>query len=524
MGESSAKNLRGESMADVIFNGSVNRQPLGQASIELVFDNTEGRVGGEFASYSGNFHQVARSPATGSPSISSTARKCRRRDITDIFLGTGLGPRSYAIIEQGMISRLIESKPEELRVFIEEAAGISKYKERRRETESRMRRTLENLERLTDLRDELGRQLQHLERQSQAAEKYRTLKREERELRQRLLAARIRELRARQEVAAHEVREEEVRLEAVYAEQQAIDTALEQHRVNYSERNDALVEVQGRFYAIGAEVSRIEQEIRYQGERAEQLSNDLHSTRAGLEQAQRHVTDDGERLTGWERELAELTPALEANKVASAAASAALEEAESACSPGSRTGTSSTRRRRCPVSRLRCSSPYSASGTLAGPLAATQDQLVQERDAQGDDAAVQTLEELRRTLAEAESGATAATEQVETIEGRLTALRQERRSAQESLNEERSRLQVKRGRQASLEALQQAAKETRRSGKVGQGCASAALRITRACSMSCRSSRAGSVRLKWYWAMHCRPSVSMTCGIWIRPWITSRVT
>ncbi len=142
MGESSAKNLRGESMTDVIFNGSVNRKPVGQASIELVFDNSAGKLGGEYA----RFTEIAvRRKVTreGQSEYYLNGTKCRRRDITDIFLGTGLGPRSYAIIEQGMISRLIESKPEELRIFIEEAAGISKYKERRRETENRMRRTLE---------------------------------------------------------------------------------------------------------------------------------------------------------------------------------------------------------------------------------------------------------------------------------------------------------------------------------------------------------------------------------------------
>ena len=180
MGESSAKNLRGEQMTDVIFNGSVNRKPVGQASIELLFDNHEGKIGGEYAAYNeiSVRRQVTRE---GQSEYFMNGSRCRRRDITDLFLGTGLGPRSYAIIEQGMISRLIESRPEELRVFIEEAAGISKYKERRKETESRMRRTLENLERLTDLRDELERQLQHLQRQAQAAEKYSEFKAEERQ-------------------------------------------------------------------------------------------------------------------------------------------------------------------------------------------------------------------------------------------------------------------------------------------------------------------------------------------------------
>ncbi|MDG1770995.1 MAG: AAA family ATPase, partial [Luminiphilus sp.] len=192
LGESSAKNLRGEAMTDVIFNGTTHRQPVGQASIELIFDNTSGKLVGEYASYA----EISVRRVVGREGTSEywlNGAKCRRRDITDLFLGTGLGPRSYAIIEQGMISRLIESKPEELRIFIEEAAGISKYKERRRETESRMRRTLENLERLADLREELERNLQHLLRQSQAAEKYAEFRAEERELKSQLLGLQWRE-------------------------------------------------------------------------------------------------------------------------------------------------------------------------------------------------------------------------------------------------------------------------------------------------------------------------------------------
>jgi len=192
MGESSAKNLRGESMSDVIFNGSGGRKPVGQASIELVFDNSDGRIVGEYASY--NEIAIKRKVTRdGTANYYLNGSKCRRRDITDIFLGTGLGPRSYAIIEQGMISRLIESKPDELRVYIEEAAGISKYKERRRDTESRINRTKENLERLTDIRDELGRQLGRLERQAKAAEKYAEYKKQERQLTVELLALRWRD-------------------------------------------------------------------------------------------------------------------------------------------------------------------------------------------------------------------------------------------------------------------------------------------------------------------------------------------
>ena len=172
MGEGSAKNLRGESMTDVIFNGASNRKPVGQATIELLFDNSAGRLTGEYAAYSeiSIKRQVSRD---GQSSYFLNSVKCRRKDITDIFLGTGLGPRSYSIIEQGMISQLIEAKPEELRVYLEEAAGISKYKERRKETERRIAHTRDNLDRLTDLREELERQIHHLERQAKNAERYR---------------------------------------------------------------------------------------------------------------------------------------------------------------------------------------------------------------------------------------------------------------------------------------------------------------------------------------------------------------
>lgn len=181
LGESSAKNLRGDAMTDVIFNGSTNRKPISQASVELIFDNTQGKLPNTFA----DRNQVAIKRVVtrdGQSSYYLNASKCRRRDITDIFLGTGLGPRSYAIIEQGMISRLIESKPQELRVFLEEAAGVSKYKERRRETQIRIKSTRENLERLLDVRQELQNQLDKLTVQSVEAKKYRELKTQERTL------------------------------------------------------------------------------------------------------------------------------------------------------------------------------------------------------------------------------------------------------------------------------------------------------------------------------------------------------
>lgn len=181
MGESSAKQLRGESMSDVIFNGSTHRKPSGFASIELIFDNREGLLGGEWATYAEiSIRRLLDRDGKSQYFLNGT--RCRRRDITDIFMGTGLGPRSYAIIEQGMISRIVESRPEELRTFFEEAASISKYKERRRETELRIKHTRENLDRLSDVRVELGKQLERLEKQAETAIHYQTLKKEERSL------------------------------------------------------------------------------------------------------------------------------------------------------------------------------------------------------------------------------------------------------------------------------------------------------------------------------------------------------
>ena len=178
LGELSAKNLRGESMVDVIFNGTDSRKPSGQCSIELLFDNTSGKIGGEYASFNEiSIKRVMTRDAQSTYYINNT--KCRRKDVQDIFLGTGLGPSSYAIIEQGMVSKLVSAKPEELRTHIEEAAGVSKYRERRRETESRIKKTKENLSRVNDIRDEIARLIKRLENQANAAERYNALKEEE---------------------------------------------------------------------------------------------------------------------------------------------------------------------------------------------------------------------------------------------------------------------------------------------------------------------------------------------------------
>src|SRR5580692_8426760 len=180
MGELSARHLRGDSMSDVVFNGSSARKPVGTAAVELVFDNSDGKIGGAYASYS-EISLKRTVSRDGTSAYYINGGRCRRKDITQLFLGTGLGSRSYAIIEQGMISRVIDAKAEDMRAFVEEAAGISRYKERRKETEARIADTRENMERLQDLRDEVEKQIRHLTRQANQARRFQELKNNERQ-------------------------------------------------------------------------------------------------------------------------------------------------------------------------------------------------------------------------------------------------------------------------------------------------------------------------------------------------------
>ncbi|WP_249676271.1 chromosome segregation protein SMC [Pseudomonas abieticivorans] len=328
MGESSAKNLRGESMTDVIFNGSTSRKPVSQASIELVFDNADSTLVGEYAAYAEiSIRRKVTRDSQNTYYLNGT--KCRRRDITDIFLGTGLGPRSYSIIEQGMISKLIEAKPEDLRNFIEEAAGISKYKERRRETETRIRRTHENLERLTDLREELERQLERLHRQAQAAEKYQEYKGEERQLKAQLSALRWQALN--EQVAQREavIGNQEVSFEALVADQRNADASIERLRDGHHDLSERFNLVQGRFYSVGGDIARNEQSIQHGQQRLRQLQEDLAEAERSRLETESHLGLDRTLLATLGEELQMLAPEQEMTSAAAEEAAAALEESES---------------------------------------------------------------------------------------------------------------------------------------------------------------------------------------------------
>ncbi|WP_163931059.1 AAA family ATPase [Paraferrimonas sp. SM1919] len=274
LGESSAKNLRGDAMTDVIFNGSNARKPVSQASVELVFENTDERVSSQYANY--NEISVKRMVNREAQSFYFlNGNKCRRKDITDLFMGTGLGPRSYAIIEQGMISRLIESKPQDLRVFIEEAAGVSRYKERRRDSENRIRHTRENLERLSDIRLELGTQLDKLKRQANAAIRFRELKAQERSETHQLHALRWSEQSLMQSEIEAQLQQQLIQVESYNQKLTAmlagnVDAEQQGHQLRDSEQ-----QLQQQIFTLASKINELEQHGKHQKQLQERLKNEL---------------------------------------------------------------------------------------------------------------------------------------------------------------------------------------------------------------------------------------------------------
>ena len=315
MGESSALKLRGESIADVIFagtdNGSNSRKASGMAAIELIFDNADGRVGGEYA----NFGRISVRREVTRDARSTyflNGNQCRRRDIVDVFLGTGFGPRGYSIIEQGMISELVKAKPADLRAYLEESAGISKYKERRRETENRMRRAMDNLDRLRDIREELDGRLHHLRRQARAAERYRELKREQRHRDAELLVLRTRAMNAQLAALNTSLERLKVEYEQALSALRRDDANIERARAEHQEHSDAFNQIQGLAYAIGAKIGKTEEAIKFNRERQGQLQGSLASARRRLDEMARQFADDAREATRLEEAIAAKAPELEA--------------------------------------------------------------------------------------------------------------------------------------------------------------------------------------------------------------------
>ena len=457
MGEGSAKNLRGESMTDVIFNGASNRKPVGQATIELLFDNSAGRLTGEYAAYSeiSIKRQVSRD---GQSSYFLNSVKCRRKDITDIFLGTGLGPRSYSIIEQGMISQLIEAKPEELRVYLEEAAGISKYKERRKETERRISHTRDNLDRLTDLREELERQIHHLERQAKNAERYTDFKKEEREVSAQLSALRWQNLDQKAGVQQQQIDQFEIELQARISDQRRVEAEIVALRDQLIGSNDSLAAVQQRFYDEGTEIARIEESIQYQSERARTLADSLRQTDQERTETAASLGSDEALIRDLAEQLERLAPEQAALSDSEIASKDQLEMAEHHVAE---------LQQRWDQFTSEAAKVAQAGEIEQSKIALLEDSLQrlnQRLKAVGDDKTRLSEQAVAEEIGPLEAMIETQEEQVGRIQSEFDGLASQLQSQRvqneqlsRTLNEQRSEMQHLAGRRASLDALQQAA-------------------------------------------------------------------
>ena len=457
MGESAASRLRGDSLTDVIFSGSTSRKPVGQAMVELIFDNADGTIQGELAQYAEiSVKRVV--SRDGQSSYFLNGGRCRRRDITDLFLGTGLGPRSYSIIEQGMISQIIEAHPDELRTHLEEAAGISKYKERRKETESRIKSTRENLDRVKDVRDEVDKQLDHLNRQARAAERWKALKEEQNRREAEMRALEYRALQRQGEGEGDSLRQAELEIERHLAQQRQVEAQLEGIRDTHHGASEHLNAVQADVYKVGAEIARVEQQVRHNRETSERLTRAQGETEREFEELQGHISADQEQIEALRTALAEGEPRLEALQQMQDDTSEQQRSTETRLADwqsrwDTHTRGASEASRAAEVERTR----LNYLDRQAIDLSRRREALEGERqafDVAALDAAAEALDTEHDTQRE----------RVETLGGLLDQHKvahervlDEERQVQGQLNEARQQLQTARGRHASLEALQHAA-------------------------------------------------------------------
>jgi chromosome segregation protein len=457
MGESAASRLRGDSLTDVIFSGSNARKPVGQATVELIFDNGDGTIQGEYAQYAeiSVKRQVTRD---GQSAYFLNGARCRRRDITDLFLGTGLGPRSYSIIEQGMISQIIEAHPEELRTHLEEAAGISKYKERRKETESRIKATRENLDRVRDVRDEVDKQLEHLNRQARAAERWKAYKEEQTRKEAELRALEYRGLKSQHEGQGEGLSAAEIEIEKHLATQRQIEAQIESARERHTEASEHLNAVQADVYKVGAEIARVEQQVRYNRETAERLQRaQLDAEREHSELAA-HIATDRDQVETLRMALAEGDPKLETLRQMQDETADAQRETETKLADWQQrwdtyTRTAGEASRAAEVERTKLGYLDRQSMDLS-KRKETLDTEQKATDVAALDAAADQMHIEHDTQRE----------RVESLGGMLDQHKlsyekvlDEERQVQSVLNEARQQLQTSRGRLASLEALQHAA-------------------------------------------------------------------
>ncbi|MGY0798453.1 chromosome segregation protein SMC [Lysobacter sp. A286] len=457
MGESSASRLRGDSLTDVIFAGSSARKPVSQATVELVFDNSDHTITGEY----GAFDEISVKRLVsrdGGSQYYLNGSKCRRRDITDLFLGTGLGPRSYSIIEQGMISQIIEARPEDLRVYLEEAAGISKYKERRKETETRIRHTRENLDRLSDLREEVGKQLEHLARQARQAEQYQAIQTDRRIRDAEWKALEHRALDRKLQGQREKLAQQETRLQQLIAEQREAEREIETGRVRREEAAEALSKAQANSYEVGGALARIEQQIQHQREMSTRLQKARDEAQTQLAQIAEHIGSDQSRLDVLAAAIESDEPRLEQMREEDVARQDVLREAETALAAWQQRWDEHTR------AQSEATRAADVERTRIEHLDRQALEADRRREALTAERAGLDLTTLAATFAELEEqhethklSLDSLTDAVEGRKSSVDGLQEQQRATQSGLADVRKQAQAARGRLSSLEALQNAA-------------------------------------------------------------------
>ncbi len=458
LGETRASALRGESMQDVIFNGTLQRSPVARSSVELAFDNSLGKAAGQWSQYAEiAVKRVLQRDGESAYYINNT--QVRRRDVQDIFLGTGLGPRAYAIIEQGMISRVIEAKPEELRVFLEEAAGVSKYKERRRETEHRLADTRENLVRVDDIRRELEAQIEKLTRQAEVARQYKALQAEAAHKQAALWWLRKRDAENDAQRVTRDIDRVATELEAETARLRAVESRLERARVAHYAAADAVNAAQGGLYEVNTEVSRLEAELRFATETRQRLETSRAQLALQLEQWQRQRAELDAAAADWSRRGREAAARIAAATVRLAAEEGRLPEAEEAF----RAAQARLDESRAAIARaeqalqLEQAQLAHIARTLQGHAARAERLAAERTQLAAPDAA--RPDELARAVASAEADATSCAVRIRELQEDLPVLEAARSAALARLQELEREANTRAGRLATLERIQEQVEE-----------------------------------------------------------------
>ena len=462
LGESKASELRGESMQDVIFNGSTHRKPAGRSSVELVFDNNAGKAAGQWGQYA-EIAVKRTLTRDGTSTYYINGQPVRRRDIQDIFLGTGLGPRAYAIIGQGMISRIIESRPEELRVFLEEAAGVSKYKERRRETENRLSDTRENLLRVEDILRELNANLEKLEAQAAVARRFQQMQSDQEEKQKLLWLLRKNDANAEQVRFFREIEDAQTGLEAQTAQLRGVELDLEHLRQAHFAAGDRLHTAQGALYSVNAEIGSLEAQIKFVVESRTRLQNQIATLSAQRDGWSTQAEEHREGQEEAEMQLEELAARAEGAQIALEVHGERLPELEAAWRAGQDAANAARARIMAVQQRIELAAAHgrNAGGILAN-LVVRRERLQQERNTLNlPDSA--TLDNLRLQLEEKQLALEEQTQALDDATSRQDTVEAERRQANGDVQRESA---ANTQLEARLAALRQMQDRVQTKGKV----------------------------------------------------------